>query len=232
MQPLLVFTTVSLGLLASALAGEGPSVKFADCPAEVKKTLQAEAAGARIEFVRREKDDDGEMIYWADVAVGGRHYAIGVFEDGTLSEMSLAVDDAELGIDQCPAAVRSTMRNEAFGEKIGNIDMDVKYGVTIFETTVLHHGKSYEIVVAEDGTLVEKVLVIEDEEIDLARCPAVVQTSLHKHAAGGTIHDVTRSTGIHGHTFEAEVEIKSKIYVIEVAENGQLISKSLEAGED
>ena len=86
--------------------------------------------------------------------------------------------------------------------------------------------------VAEDGTLVEKVLVIEDEEVELAKCPATVQAALRQHAKGGTIGDITRSTGISHPTFEAEVKIKDKVYLIEVAENGLLISKSLEAGEE
>ena len=108
----------------------------------------------------------------------------------------------------------------------------MKYGVTIFETVVEHKGKSYEIVVAEDGTLVEKVLVIIDEEITLEQCPVAVKISLHEYAQGGTIGDITRSSGIGRHTFEAEVKIKDSIYLIEVAENGHLISKSLEAAEE
>ena len=86
--------------------------------------------------------------------------------------------------------------------------------------------------VAEDGTLVEKVLVIEDEEIELAKCPAAVQAAFREHARGGTVGDITRSTGISRPTFEAEVKIQDKVYLIEVAESGVLISKSLEAGEE
>jgi len=59
-----------------------------------------------------------------------------------------------------------------------------------------------------------------------------VRVTLREQAKGGTIHDITRSTGISRQTFEAEVEIKSKVYLIDVAESGLLISKSLEAGED
>ena len=146
--------------------------------------------------------------------------------------MNLAVDDAEVPLDRCPAAVQATFRREAFGEKVETVGKDMKYGVTIYETVVQHKGKSYEIVVAEDGTLVEKVLVIEDEEVELAKCPAAVQAALREHAKGGTIGDITRSTGIGRPTFEAEVKIKDKVYLIEVAENGLLISKSLEAGEE
>jgi hypothetical protein len=206
-------------------------IKLSDCPAGVRKTLEAESRGAKIEKIHKEKEDD-EAIYWAEVTIGGKPYAVGVLEDGTLTEMNLAVEDNEVPIERCPAAVQATFRREAFGEKLENVGKDMKYGVTVYETVVGHKGKSYEIVVAEDGTLVEKVLVIDDEEVELSKCPGPVQTALREHAKGGTIGDVTRSTGISHPTFEAEVKIKDKVYLIEVAENGLLISKSLEAAEE
>jgi hypothetical protein len=49
---------------------------------------------------------------------------------------------------------------------------------------------------------------------------------------GGKIGDITRSSGIGRRTYEAEVEIKGKVYLIEVSESGMLLSKSLEAAED
>ena len=109
----------------------------------------------------------------------------------------------------------------------------MKYGVTIFEAVVVHKGRSYEVVVAEDGTLVEKVLVIDDDEVEIADCPAAVQAALREHAGAGKIGgEITRSTGIGRHTFEAEIEVKGKIYLIEVDETGLLLSKSLEAAEE
>ena len=232
MQPMRVVTAASLVLAWGwRRPRRGQEIKLSDCPAAVRKTIEAEARGAKIEAVHKEKEED-ETIYWTEVTIGGKTYAIGVLEDGTLTEMNLAVDDAELPFDRCPAAVQATFRREAFGEKLESVGKDMKYGVTIYETVVHHKGKSYEIVVAEDGTLVEKVLVIEDEEVELAKCPATVQAALREHAKGGTIGDITRSTGIGRPTFEAEVKIKDKVYLIEVAENGVLISKSLEAGEE
>jgi hypothetical protein len=46
------------------------------------------------------------------------------------------------------------------------------------------------------------------------------------------IGDITRFSGIGRPTYEAEVKLRDKIYLVEVAENGLLISKSLEAGEE
>jgi hypothetical protein len=230
MQPLWVVAAALSGVafgIASAVDEE--EVKFSECPAPVRKTFQAEAKGAKIDIVTKEKDGDAETVYWADVSVNGKTYAMGVLEDGTVTEMNLAVDQEKLPFDRCPAAVQASFRSEAFGEKVDAVGRDMKYGVTIYQTVVAHKGKSYEIVVAEDGTLVEKDLVIDDDEIKFSDCPAAVRAALHEHAKGGEIGDITRSTGIGQHTFEAEVKIKAKVYLIEVAESGLLISKSLEA---
>jgi hypothetical protein len=232
MQTLWVVAAALFGLVGFAPGDDEVELKFSDCPLAVRKTFEAEAKGAKIETVTKEKDADDETFYWADVEVGGKMYSIGVLEDGTLSEMNLAVDDEVLPFDKCPAAVQAAFRREAFGEHVDTIGKDIKYGVTTYETTVEHRGKLYEIVVGEDGTLVEKVLVIDDEEVELAMCPAAVKAAFLEYAKGGTIHEITRSSGIVHPTYEAEVEFKGKVYLIEVAESGLLISKSLEAGGD
>jgi hypothetical protein len=229
-----VVTATSLVLacgMVTTTAARAQELKFSDCPPVVRKAFEAEAKGAKIEAIRKEKEGD-ESIYWTELAIDGKSYAIGVLEDGTLTEMNLAVDDADLRIERCPAEVQATFRREAFGEKLESIGKDMKYGVPIYQTVVQHKGKSYELVVAEDGTLVEKVLVIEDEEVEPAKCPNSVQVALRHHARGGTIVTITRSTGIGRPTFEAEVKIKDRVYLIEIAENGVLISKSLEAAEE
>src|SRR5262249_50825907 len=107
-----------------------------------------------------------------------------------------------------------------------------RYGVTIYEAVVELKGKAYEVVVAEDGTLVEKVLVIEDEEVALAACPAAVQNALREQSAGGMIGDITRTSGLGKRTYEAEVEIKGKVYLVEVSETGLMSAKWLEAAEE
>jgi hypothetical protein len=230
MQPLWAVTAALSGVIfGMASAIEGEEVKFSDCPAAVRKTFQAEAKGAKIDSVTKEKDEDAETVYWADVTVGGKTYTVGVLEDGTLTEMNLAVDEEKMPLDRCPAAVQASFRSEAFGEKVDAVGRDMKYGVTIYQTVVNHKGKAYEIVIAEDGTLVEKVLVIDDEEVKFSDCPAAVRATFHAHADGGEIGDITRSRGIRQSTFEAEVKTKAKVYLINVAENGLLISKSLEA---
>ncbi len=220
-----------LAVVMLPTAAVAQEIKLAECPPGVRKTLEAEAKGAKIAAIRKEQDGD-EAVYWADVTLEGKRYAIGVLGDGTLIELNLAVNDAELTLERCPAAVQATFHREALGEKVEGVGKDMKYGATVYETIVHHKGRSYELVVAEDGTLVEKVLVIDDEEMPLDRCPATVQATFKEHARGGSIGEVTRSSGILHPTFEAEVQVQDKVYLIEVAENGRLLSKSLEAGEE
>ncbi len=234
MQPPIVLTVVLLGFsIGGASGGDDLKLKLLECPEAVKKTFQAEAPGAKIETVTKEKDEDEETTFSADVNIGGKIYEIVVLEDGTLSELNLVVEgDEEVPFEKSPAATQATFKAEAFGEKIATLAKDLKYGVTIYEAVVEHRGKSYEIVVSDDGTLVEKVLVIDDEEVEITACPPLVQTALKKHAKGGMIDGITRSTGLGKPTFEAEVETNGKVYLIEVDEGGVLISKSLQAAEE
>lgn len=234
MKPIEVVTTASalVLVLLLATAGPGQEIKLSECPAAVRKTIEAEAHGGRVEVVQKEKEEGGPTLFWADAVIGGKTYAIGVLEDGTLTEMNLALDDAEVPFERCPAAVQATFRHEAFGQAIKAVGKDMKYGAVIYEAAVAHRGKTYEIVVAEDGTLVEKTLVIEDDAIDLAKCPKAVQATFRAHARGGTVRDVVRYTGILHPIYEAEVESAGKVYLVEIADNGVLISKSLEAGEE
>lgn len=135
-------------------------------------------------------------------------------------------------LERCPPPVQAVFKRESFSDKLGTIGKDMKYGVTVYETQVHHRGKVYEIIIAEDGTLVEKVLVIDDEQIELEKCPGSVQTALKDHARGGTIGEIIHSTGITHPTFEAEIKIADKIYLVEVSDSGALISKSLEAAKE
>jgi hypothetical protein len=90
-------------------------------------------------------------------------------------------------------------------------------------------GRSYAMQVLEDGTLMEKTLVIDRTEVRLAQCPASVRATVRQYSQGGTIGvEIIRSTVLGRHTFTAGVHVNGKDYVIEVGEDGLLISKSLD----
>jgi len=227
---------LALGLMVVAAAGsargdDDEELQLADCPAAVRKTLTEEAKGARIEAISREQEEDGETTYWADVVIGGKTYGIGVTEDGTLSEISLQVDEDEVPLSECPAAVRKTFQEETRGAQVGGVGRKAKSGTTVYGAVVALGGKDYAVKVAEDGTLTEKTLVVVEDEVKLADCPAAVRKGLLDATGGGTIHEVTRSSGLVKRVYMAGVEIHNRSYVVEVAEDGSLISKAIDDGD-
>lgn len=214
-------------LISAALAAPGGTPD--DCPSAVRKTIAAEAGGTPVATVHKETNAD-KTLYWAELLLDGRKYAITVHEDGTLDELSLTYDDHAIPFEQCPGAVRATLLMESLGEPLNRVAVGkrMKYGVTIYEVGVTNEGKSYEILVAEDGTLVEKVMLIEDQSVKLGDCPEPVQASIKAHAQGGVIVKVLHSTGILRPTYEAQLRIDGKRYYVEVGEDGRLIAKSHE----
>jgi hypothetical protein len=222
---------IALGLamatpVFSADLDDEVKMKLADCPAAVKKALELEAKGSRIEEVGK-LTEEGQTTYAATVVVAGKHYQVEVDDKGGLVDMSLDPGDDEVAFGACPAAVQATFRKEAHDAKFDVVGRDLRYGVTVYEAVVSLGGKDYSLVVAQNGTLVEKMLVIAEDDIELSHCPVAVQNSLREHARDGKIGVITRSTGIAGHVFQAEIEMGGKGYMIEVTEGGGLISKSL-----
>ncbi len=90
---LLLFAALSF-VVATVAAAKEVKVKLAECPLAVQKTLQREAAGAKIDEVAKEVED-GETTFEADVTIDGKEYEITVAEDGTLLEKSLEEEDEE-----------------------------------------------------------------------------------------------------------------------------------------
>jgi hypothetical protein len=208
--------------------GDEEEIKFSECPAAVKKTMLDEAKGGKIDETVSKETEDGKTTYWASVVIDSKDYAIGVTEDGLLTDKVLDVGDEEVAFSNCPDAVRKTFREESKDATIKDVTKERKLGVLIYAAVVTLSDKEYVIKVAENGTLTEKVLVIEEDAIAFSSCPAAVQKTFRDESQGGNIDDVTRSSGLGGTVYEARVEINGKVYKLEVNEAGVLISKSLD----
>ena len=73
-------------------------------------------------------------------------------------------NEVKVALDQVPAAVQATLKEEAKGVAITEVDKETDDGQTVYETDVVIKGKNYEIKVAEDGTLISKKLEKDDDE--------------------------------------------------------------------
>jgi hypothetical protein len=215
-------------LIAGPARGDETPLKLAECPAPVRNAFEREAPGAKVETVTKDATADGITTYAASVVLSGRHYHLSVDHDGHLIEIELETKDDEVKFAALPAPVKETFHREAKGVNFDEITKDLKYGVVIYESVAKIAGKDYAIVVAENGTLVEKSLVIGEDEVELPACPAAVQKAIKEHARGGKVGPITRLGGVgNGHIYETELEVDGGRFALAVTEAGTLISKAV-----
>ena len=83
---------------------------------------------------------------------------------------ALLADDDEkevkVKLKDCPKVVQKTLKRESKGGEIEEIVKETEDGKVVYEAEVEIDGKEYEIEVAEDGTLLSKVLEDDDDEDD------------------------------------------------------------------
>jgi hypothetical protein len=231
---------LAVALAPSARGGDGDEVKLADCPAAVQKTLRSEARGAAIVAVTKkvEKDDEeveqagkevdrGRTVYWADVAIGGKAYSVRVAADGTLYDMILDIGPKEVPFADCPAAVQETFRREAFGTKVDALAKSMVGADLVYEARIEHKGHPYEVSVAEDGTLIAKVIDKVDGLVELGTCPPAVQKWFRENYGLVPKDQVARGAGVLRAVYRGTVTVDKKNYVVEIDGAGALISKQL-----
>jgi hypothetical protein len=72
--------------------------------------------------------------------------------------------EEQVTADELPAAVKKTLDKAAQGGKVREIERETEGGKTVYEAEVVIKGKTYEIEIAENGTLIGKSLDDEDDD--------------------------------------------------------------------
>ena len=153
----------------------------------------------------------------------------------TLAAGQLRADDGEekIKLSECPKAVQKTLRRESAEGKIKDVIVINDDAATLYTAAVTLGGRDYQVMVAEDGTLVQKVLdddedhTEEELDLDLEECPPVVQKTLVREADGYEI-DLVVERVTNGETvFMADIRHDGLDYLVIVADDGTLISKTL-----
>ncbi len=85
----------------------------------------------------------------------------------TVSFQAATGQEIQVKLEDCPKAVQRTIRREATGGKIVEIEKETDANKTVYEAEILIDGKEYEVTVNQTGTLLSKVLESEhDDEED------------------------------------------------------------------
>ena len=90
--------------------------------------------------------------------------------DQSAASQLVATDDDDdekeerVKLADCPKPVQKTLKRESKGGKIEEIVREKEDGKIIYEAEIELDGKEYEVEVAEDGTLLSKVLEDDDDD--------------------------------------------------------------------
>ncbi len=210
-------------------------VKYADCPAAVKKTIKREVIGATINDVFVDSHDD-TMVYRADVTFDDKNYDIIVAKNGKLLEKVLQTGDEDgvVSFSDLPSAVRKTFKRESLGAKIENVIKQNHSVKTVYELYVKIGGQTYEVKVAEDGTLISKVLDEDEKEDKEAMATSnEVNLATHEETSMAEMDPLTilRCMGLELMLAEGqesrrktELKIEGKNFEIKATKTGILIS--------
>jgi uncharacterized membrane protein YkoI len=66
--------------------------------------------------------------------------------------------ETPVAMNDVPASVRATLEREAAGGRVTEVEKEMKNGKTVYSADVTIGGKGWDIVVAEDGSVLSKEL--------------------------------------------------------------------------
>lgn len=140
------------------------TIKFTTAPAPVQKTFKDETKGGKIDLLGKSDPKAGPQFYMAIVGIGTNDYRMAVAEDGTLLEKVLNPATGEIKIEECPAPVMKTLKEEGKGAKVEGVTRVTAGKRADYLINVAAGESKYQIVITEDGTLMSKVMNEGEEE--------------------------------------------------------------------
>ena len=160
---------------------------------------------------------------------------------GAVATQRMAAEDEEVSIDAVPPAVRATIVAQAQGNPIREVEIETKDGVMVYEAEVIIDGEETDILVAADGKLLGTEVDDEEDEDDedgddvqvsLEDLPAAVLATLKEAAPGAEIKELELETEDGRTQYAIDAVLDGQLFDIEIAPDGTLLQKELEAEDD
>jgi uncharacterized membrane protein YkoI len=137
-----------------------PAVTLGDLPDAVQRTARAEARGREIGAIDRETWQ-GRTVYEIEFRSPGRNPQVHIAEDGSLVRGEAArrgLRDFFPGtqLADTPTAVQTTIRREAAGRPINDIDVERRTGEIIYEVEIVDpHSGAFQLHIGADGRILK-----------------------------------------------------------------------------
>ncbi len=173
-------TTTTTANPAAGAAGTGQLsggnwIMFKDLPWPVQQTIMNQAAGANVQRVYK-TERDGQTVYHARFQKEGQNTRVAVRQDGTLVNTITGAAATPIGVGETgdatlnqnttqlqggskvsfndlPQAVKNAITAQANGAAVEDVDKGTINGQTVYEAAFKKDGKTYELQVKEDGSV-------------------------------------------------------------------------------
>ncbi len=125
------------------------------------------------------------------------------------AEKSIKLQDA-------PAAVQATVKAQTQTARMVGLSKEVENGKTEYELETKVNGKSRDLMIGTDGSILSV-----EEEVTLDSIPAAAKAAIEAKASGGKIGKVESVTENGTTSYEAQITVKGKRSEVAVTAAGQ-----------
>ncbi|HKQ38498.1 MAG TPA: PepSY-like domain-containing protein [Verrucomicrobiae bacterium] len=227
------------------------TMRVDDVPAAVRKTIEEHAAGRKVADIDRETWN-GKPVFEVEYDQTGRNEQIFVSEDGTIvkQEGKVRTPESAAGaikgpvigtrFSDTPAAVQETIKREAKGAEIADIDKERRNGRVLYEVEFKDPGRNREIHIAEDGSIVpdnrrdtralgapgsapQTRTGTRGNNLTLDQAPPAVQAAIRANGDPTTIKEIERGEKGGRTVYTVEFEKEGRNKKVQIAEDGSVL---------
>jgi len=231
------------------------TMQLEDMPAPVRKTIEQHAAGRKVADIDRETWD-GKTVYEVEFAQTGRNEQIHVAENGTLLKQEGKAPGAPatagdikgpvIGtrFSDTPPAVQATIKREAKGAEIADIDKERRDGRVLYEVEFKNPGRNVELHIAEDGSIMHDnrrdvrgqgapgapgqtrtggTLRPSGNNLTFDQAPPAVQAAIRANGDPASVKEIERDDKDGRTVYTVEIQKEGRNTKMQIAEDGTIL---------
>jgi uncharacterized membrane protein YkoI len=177
-------------------------------PAAVQSAIRAQVGNGKLQSIQKE-ENGGDVTYDVELVRAGKTRSFAVSAEGELL-------DAEVFMDELPAAVQQAIRQKVGSATLGEIDKSFDDQEISYDVEMISAGKSRTFTMDAGGKLI-------DEEVLLSELPAAMQKAIQKEAGEGTVDGIIRSIDGSDTFYDVDISRNGKSRTVTLDANGTLV---------
>lgn len=147
-----------------------------------------------------------------------KQFTIALALTAALPVLAAEKKEETIKLKEAPAAVQEAIKKAADGAKVKQVEKVTDGDKVIFEAVIVKGGKSIEVEFTPEG----KIILME-EEVKLADCPALVQATIKEQVGKGKINLIEKVIKDGVTYYEAEITKDGKDLEVFIALDGKVM---------